>query len=117
MRTERHESEICTTYVFQKSAEAALRSHIQTEFMDLPSLRLSAEQGARLWSVEVGLCERVLDDLAAAGFLRRDNNHLFARAFCRSALPPRRAVNGMTDNQPRPETNSVMEWIPGRPRR
>jgi hypothetical protein len=117
MRTERREPEICTTYVFRKTVEADLRSHIQAEFRDLPGLRLSVEQGERLWSVDHDLCGRVLDELVVAGFLRRDNNHLFARAFRRSPSPPRRAIRGMTDNQPWPEINSDMKWIPGRPPR
>ena len=47
-----------------------LRARIESEFRDLPGLRLTRWQAARLWSLEAAECEMVLKRMVAARVLR-----------------------------------------------
>lgn len=49
---------------------AMLRARIETEFRELPGLRLTRWQAARLWSLDVAECDVVLKHLVAARVLR-----------------------------------------------
>ena len=49
---------------------AILRARIETEFRELPGLRLTRWQAARLWSLDAAECEVVLKHLVAARVLR-----------------------------------------------
>jgi hypothetical protein len=69
-------------------APHALRhTTIMSEFIEMPGMRLTLAQAARLWSLDAGECERLLDDLVRAGFLRFDEHGRYARRVDR----PRRA--------------------------
>jgi hypothetical protein len=48
----------------------ALVERVRGEFNEMPGLRLTPEQAARLWGLERRTCEEVLSRLVAASFLR-----------------------------------------------
>lgn len=73
-----HES--CLIQVFHPSPERLLERRIRGEYREMPGLRLSPRQAARLWSVDSGVCANMLDALVESGFLRRDRNGLYARS-------------------------------------
>lgn len=43
------------------------------EFLEMPGLRLTPPQAARLWAIDAGTSERLLERLTGAGFLVRNN--------------------------------------------
>ncbi len=45
------------------SATNALAQRVQREYLDMPGLRLTIRQAARLWAIELLDCERMLDAL------------------------------------------------------
>jgi hypothetical protein len=47
-----------------------LRARIENEFRELPGLRLTRWQAARLWSLDATECEMILKHLVAARVLR-----------------------------------------------
>ena len=49
---------------------AALR-RIRGEYREMPGLKLTVPQAARLWHVDAPSVERILDSLVADGLLRR----------------------------------------------
>lgn len=51
--------------------DRSLCQRILAEYRELPCLRLSARQAARLWSVEPEYCQQTLDLLVAEGWLAR----------------------------------------------
>lgn len=55
------------TFVVDRS----LCQRILAEYRELPALRLSVRQAARLWSVEPEYCQQTLDLLVAEGWLSR----------------------------------------------
>jgi hypothetical protein len=44
---------------------------VRGEFLEMPGLRLTPAQAARLWALDRGTSEQILDGLAMAGFLLR----------------------------------------------
>ena len=53
---------------------------VRAEFAEMPGLRVTTAQGARLWHFEKDFCEAVLSALVESRFLVRTRNSLFARA-------------------------------------
>jgi Fic family protein len=51
-----------------------LHSRIRAEFLEMPGLRLTVQQAARFFHLEVAECERVLSDLVRTGELRLDGS-------------------------------------------
>jgi hypothetical protein len=49
-----------------------LQWRIRGEYLEMPGLRLSLDQAARLWALDRGACGQVLDVLVDANFLQRD---------------------------------------------
>ena len=49
----------------------SLMVHVRNEFTEMPGLRLSVPQAMRLWGLDREACERVVDALVQASFLRR----------------------------------------------
>jgi hypothetical protein len=47
-----------------------LRARIESEFRELPGLRLTRWQAARLWSLDLAECDVVLKRMVAASVLR-----------------------------------------------
>jgi hypothetical protein len=46
-----------------------LQSRARAEYLEMPGLRLTAWQAARLWGVEIDISERLLANLVLSGFL------------------------------------------------
>ena len=61
---------------------AALRVRVQKEFQDLPGLRLTRWQAARLWNLELDECDVVLKHLVAAKVLRQTREGFAAGDLC-----------------------------------
>jgi hypothetical protein len=56
-----------------------VRARMRADYLELPGLRLTADQAARLWSVDRDVAIDVLDELIAAGFLVCRNDHYARR--------------------------------------
>ena len=52
----------------------------RAEFLEMPGLRLTVAQAARLWSSDSALCQAVLTRLVETRFLVRSGDSAFARA-------------------------------------
>ena len=69
-------------------AHLAERSHdistllhrVRSEFLEMPGLRLTSTQAARLWAIDRQTSERILDSLTMAGFLFRNREGAYLRA-------------------------------------
>jgi hypothetical protein len=57
----------------------ALQARVTAEFREMPGMRLTLAQAARLFSLEAARCERVLGALVERGVLATDGR-AFARA-------------------------------------
>lgn len=68
------------------------RATIMAEFDEMPGMRLTLLQAARLWSLAIDECARVLDDLVLAGFLMLDDQGRYARRAGRMGRVARREV-------------------------
>ena len=55
---------------------------VRGEFLEMPGLRLTPAQAARLWALDRGTSEQILDGLTTAGFLlrTREGAYLLASA-------------------------------------
>jgi len=75
----------------------AIVNRVRAEFLEMPGLRLSAEQIQRLCGIEEHLCVAVLDALVEARFLSANANGTYTRAtegpFEPRMQPARGAVN------------------------
>jgi len=58
----------------------SLLHRIRSEFTEMPGLRLTPAQAARLWGMERHTSERILDGLAMAGFLSKNREGAYLRA-------------------------------------
>jgi hypothetical protein len=47
---------------------------IQMDYMEMPGLRLTPQQGRRLWTLQLDLCQAALDTLVATGFLAKTDD-------------------------------------------
>ena len=57
-----------------------LLHRIRSEFLEMPGLRLTPAQAARLWAVDRETSERILHGLVAAGFLIKNREGAYVRA-------------------------------------
>ncbi len=48
----------------------AVIERVRGEFNEMPGLRLTPEQAARLWGLDLSACNEVLNRLVASSFLR-----------------------------------------------
>ena len=62
------------------SSISPLLSRVRSEFLEMPGLRLTSAQAARLWAVDRRTSEQILDGLTTAGFLLRNRNGAYLRA-------------------------------------
>lgn len=58
---------------------ATLEERIRGEFLEMPGLRLTPQQAARLWAIDRATSEHVLNRLASAGFLARTREGAYLR--------------------------------------
>jgi hypothetical protein len=54
---------------FQPSHQRLLE-RVRGEFLEMPGLRLTPAQAARLWHLDTSVCEQVIDRLVRTSFLR-----------------------------------------------
>ncbi len=54
-------------------------ARVRKVFDDMPGRRPTTEQATRLWAMDDGTCERVLDTLLSAHFLERDPGGRYVR--------------------------------------
>ena len=59
---------------------SALLARVQGEFLEMPGLRLTPAQAARLWALDRPTSEQILDGLASTGFLARTSGGAYLRA-------------------------------------
>jgi hypothetical protein len=57
-----------------------LLARIRAEFLEMPGLRLTSAQAARLWAVDHRTSEWILDGLTTAGFLLRNREGAYLRS-------------------------------------
>lgn len=79
MASVRQDVEKCTVYVFPPSEEKELEARIQREFVEMPGLRLTADQAIRMWSPGRTSVVKLLDHLVDTRFLRFDEFGRYAR--------------------------------------
>lgn len=53
---------------------------IRAEYAEMPGLHLSTRQAQRLWGLDRGRCQALLDALETARFLRRTATEAYVRA-------------------------------------
>jgi hypothetical protein len=58
----------------------ALVRRVRGEYLEMPGLSLTFAQAVRLWGLERELCERVIETLVGAAFLRRTTTGAITRA-------------------------------------
>lgn len=56
-----------------------LLQRVRGEYLEMPGLRLTPEQARRLWSLDLGTCRSLLDELVEAKFLVRDRDGKYYR--------------------------------------
>ena len=61
-------------------AIAPLLHRVRSEFLEMPGLRLTPAQAARLWALDRPTSDRVLDGLTSTGFLARNRNGAYVIA-------------------------------------
>ena len=69
----------CPDSATHRCEEHDLRMRISAEFREMPGLKVTLVQAARLFSIEPARCERVLETLVERGVLATDGR-AFARA-------------------------------------
>jgi hypothetical protein len=52
---------------------------IQGEFIEMPGLRLTRAQAQRLWGLDGGICDQLLDALVKANFLSQTRDGSFIK--------------------------------------
>ena len=57
-----------------------LLHRVRSEFLEMPGLRLTPAQAARLWAVDRQTSERILDGLTVGGFLLKSRDGAYLRA-------------------------------------
>lgn len=48
----------------------ALANRVQSEFIEMPGLKLTLSQASRLWNLDTATCQQVIDALVESAFLR-----------------------------------------------
>jgi hypothetical protein len=56
-----------------------LLRRVRGEYLEMPGLRLTPAQAARLWGVDPSLCDAILTTLCDSGFLVHGRDDTFAR--------------------------------------
>lgn len=60
-------------------SSALLLYRIRGEYLEMPGLRLTIEQAARLWHLDAGICAAVLMQLVADRFLTQTRHGAYVR--------------------------------------
>ena len=57
-----------------------LVQRVRSEFLEMPGLRLTPAQAARLWHVDSTLCQQIIEALVGSSFLRWTSAGAIVRA-------------------------------------
>jgi hypothetical protein len=68
------------TTTFHEDGISGLLTRIRGEFLEMPGLRLTSVQAARLWAVDHRTSEWILNGLTTAGFLLRNREGAYLLA-------------------------------------
>jgi hypothetical protein len=52
---------------------------VRSDLLEMPGLRLTCQQGQRLWGLDAATCRAVLESLVEAKFLRRTGRAMYTR--------------------------------------
>jgi hypothetical protein len=78
-----------------QTSDEVLR-RVESEFLEMPGLRLTEPQARRLWGLDVASCNALLGALVEAKFLFKTRDGAFMRvehaAPMKAALRPRRSI-------------------------
>jgi hypothetical protein len=66
-------------------ADETLHARIRAEYHEMPGMRLTVAQAARLFNLEPIRCARLLDALVSAGVLRTNGREFLSRNVGRHA--------------------------------
>jgi hypothetical protein len=58
---------------------SALLVRVQSEYLEMPGLKLTEAQARRLWALDGNTCSVVLATLIKRGFLKRSANGMYVR--------------------------------------
>jgi hypothetical protein len=75
---------------------------IRAEFLEMPGLRLTPAQAQRLFGIERGVCQEVLDTLVGSRFLWMNPNGTYARPTSEATLSHSPQTNTSLDHLPPP---------------
>jgi len=64
---------------FHSQACTDLQCRIRGEYLEMPGMRISLDQAARLWALDREVCRIVLDALVGANFLHRDQQGRYSQ--------------------------------------
>jgi len=75
-----HPHEPCTVRLFQTSEDDLLLRRARGEYREMPGMRLTIDQAARLLNVDRQTCARILDALVASHYLDIDSSGRYRKA-------------------------------------
>jgi len=75
-------------------------TRIEAEYREMPGLHLTARQMQRLWGLDEDTCTWLLEALVVSGFLVREDDEQYARAF--DGEPPNTWIAGDRIRRPPP---------------
>jgi hypothetical protein len=69
---------------YQSAQDDSLLRRARAEYLEMPGLRLTKAQAQRLWGLDPGTCEHVLQALTQARFLSQTRDGAFVLAASRT---------------------------------
>lgn len=88
--------------MLDRNAEAALQERIRAEYREMPGMRLTLPQAARLFNLELTDCARVLEALVSIGALRTNGREFTGSDIGRSSRMRRRMLQNSLCQSIRP---------------
>ena len=73
-------NDICSSPAVSTESFLEAVRRAKAEFLEMPGLKLTAAQAAKLWSVDAVLCDKILSALVESRFLMETANASFIRA-------------------------------------
>ncbi|HKT79111.1 MAG TPA: hypothetical protein VJP86_02740 [Vicinamibacterales bacterium] len=58
---------------------STLVGRVQSEYVEMPGLKLTEAQARRLWTLDGNTCRTILETLIQRGFLKRSPSGLYVR--------------------------------------
>ena len=75
-----HTHEPCTVMLYRTSKEDCLLRRVRGEYREMPGMRLTLDQAAKLWDLDRQTCLGLLDTLVASHFLAVDDSGRYRKA-------------------------------------